>query len=446
MDEFSFAVPELSADPLSHHSKRVGLGTFTWNLIDNAPKPIVIPPVVSTVHPKLAVDDYLRYRRDPLFLFKTTSVCENCFLAYADIAVADMRQPILMPGDHADFVPTSGAAGQLTISQLRKQRGTALNRKRVQKAGRKSLRRSSVKSDFTPTPAGEMPEGMPPDRLQFDKDVGKAPGLDNFSRIDLDTLPEEQRHSVMQRRGVTQRSEGGYSSPPASAYQENDVDDVVPPAPSRSLTDEELLAKQGQSRVRIPPKSDPLYHVVKTDKDIRIAPSYKLPELRGAQREQRQLLQSVRSGGGAGGSERESGRRSGRRGSDKLRPYAKSQVLKHTNGTMVIRARRSLIEGTRASGRSNMSARSGYTEGSAGYEDVADISNLSESALEHRNFLMETLKQVKRQLEVPETLLTGPIDDGMDSGRSRSGRRSSGKVTARSNRSGDEDTKDEIRM
>ena len=32
-------------------------------------------------------------------------------------------------------------------------------------------------------------------------------------------------------------------------------------------------------------------------------------------------------------------------------------------------------------------------------------SGLMITAMEHRTFLMETLKQVKRQLEVPETLL-----------------------------------------
>ena len=45
-----------------------------------------IPPIIARAHPKLTPDDYRRYRRDPLFLYKTMTVCEDCFLVYAEVA------------------------------------------------------------------------------------------------------------------------------------------------------------------------------------------------------------------------------------------------------------------------------------------------------------------------------------------------------------------------
>jgi hypothetical protein len=321
-DEFSFAVPELSTDPLSQHEKKVGLGSHTWASIDNAPKPVVVPPVIGAVHPKLAVDDYLRYRRDPLFLFKTTAVCESCYLVYADIAVKEMEQPLLMPGDHDTGMGAGSSLRRagMSISQLRKRRGAAA-RRAVQASGRRHAKSGGAArrrgkgptrgdAQFVPTPPGKMPAGMPPDILQFDKDIGrKAPGLDTFERIDLETLPEEQRESVRRRAG------------PGSAFG----------------PDDEASGAGSRSRVRIPPKSDPLYHVVKMDRDIGDAPSYKLPELRGAQREQQRLHASRRSGGGS--------KRGGRRA---MRPYSTPQKLKHANGTMIIRARSNLLDGASA--------------------------------------------------------------------------------------------------
>jgi hypothetical protein len=45
----------------------------------------VIPPVIRQVHPKLRIKGYTMYRNDPLFLHKTCQVCEDCFLAYANL-------------------------------------------------------------------------------------------------------------------------------------------------------------------------------------------------------------------------------------------------------------------------------------------------------------------------------------------------------------------------
>lgn len=59
-----------------------------------------IPPVIRQVHPKLRSKGYATYRDDPLFLLKTCSVCEDCFLAYADLTSTSfihMTRPVEPP-------------------------------------------------------------------------------------------------------------------------------------------------------------------------------------------------------------------------------------------------------------------------------------------------------------------------------------------------------------
>jgi hypothetical protein len=43
-----------------------------------------IPPVLRLTHPKMTCNEYKRYRRDPLFLYKQLYVCEDCWLVYAE--------------------------------------------------------------------------------------------------------------------------------------------------------------------------------------------------------------------------------------------------------------------------------------------------------------------------------------------------------------------------
>ncbi|CAM9723289.1 unnamed protein product, partial [Chrysoparadoxa australica] len=57
------------------------------------PESVTIPPVIRALHPKLAADSYSRHRNDPLFLYKTASVCEDCFLVYAELASLAFRAP-----------------------------------------------------------------------------------------------------------------------------------------------------------------------------------------------------------------------------------------------------------------------------------------------------------------------------------------------------------------
>ena len=49
---------------------------------------LVVPPMLRQAHPKLTVAAYRKYKRDPLFLYKTLDVCEDCFLFFAELTSA----------------------------------------------------------------------------------------------------------------------------------------------------------------------------------------------------------------------------------------------------------------------------------------------------------------------------------------------------------------------
>lgn len=64
-----------------------------------------IPPVIREFHPSLRVKGYAVYRNDPTFLLKTASVCETCFLSYAELTITSFVQlskRIIKTGDHEE--------------------------------------------------------------------------------------------------------------------------------------------------------------------------------------------------------------------------------------------------------------------------------------------------------------------------------------------------------
>lgn len=64
-----------------------------------------IPPVIREIHPSLRVKGYAVYRNDPTFLLKAASVCETCFLSYAELTVTSFVQlskRIIESGDNQE--------------------------------------------------------------------------------------------------------------------------------------------------------------------------------------------------------------------------------------------------------------------------------------------------------------------------------------------------------
>lgn len=77
----------------------VGFGNIIASQERNKNEPraidINLPPIIRKIHPKLALPVYKKYRKDPLFMYKTVAVCEDCFLVYAELAHTPYRSSIL---------------------------------------------------------------------------------------------------------------------------------------------------------------------------------------------------------------------------------------------------------------------------------------------------------------------------------------------------------------
>ena len=71
----------------------IGFGTLdkTTNGLSSQAEPIdlVIPPIIRKLHSRLKLSGYYRYRNDPLFLHRTCSVCDSCFLSYANLVTSE---------------------------------------------------------------------------------------------------------------------------------------------------------------------------------------------------------------------------------------------------------------------------------------------------------------------------------------------------------------------
>ncbi len=70
----------------------VGFGSLKKRKVDDiCDDDIVIPPVIRHLHPRLKVEGYRMFRTDPLFLHKTSQVCEECFLSYAKLVTTSFQ-------------------------------------------------------------------------------------------------------------------------------------------------------------------------------------------------------------------------------------------------------------------------------------------------------------------------------------------------------------------
>ncbi|ETV95537.1 hypothetical protein, variant [Aphanomyces invadans] len=52
---------------------------------------VTIPPMLRSLHPHLTVDEFARFSHDPVFLYKTTAVCTDCFLVFADYSTSALE-------------------------------------------------------------------------------------------------------------------------------------------------------------------------------------------------------------------------------------------------------------------------------------------------------------------------------------------------------------------
>lgn len=98
-----------------------------------------IPPIIRYLHPKLTAKSFVRCRKDPLFLYKTVSVCENCYLVYAEFATM-----LLRIGQDLTKLLRPDPAGIAAIQSASLKRPTSADWRSVSSVQKGSPDRSSV--------------------------------------------------------------------------------------------------------------------------------------------------------------------------------------------------------------------------------------------------------------------------------------------------------------
>jgi len=136
-----------------------------------------IPPLLRSIHPKLAAHDYRRYKRDPLFLFKKVSVCENCYLVFAEIAGAVLdAEPSKTLASKSSLRASSTNASWLSESARRRRRDKEKRSRRLRAGSAPGKKGSRTASGSQATAAsgslqsgrmfGQMPSTAPAPKIK----------------------------------------------------------------------------------------------------------------------------------------------------------------------------------------------------------------------------------------------------------------------------------------
>lgn len=67
-------------------------------MISNLSIEVTIPPAIRFLHPTLTDTDFMRYKKDPIFLYQNAPMCENCYLVYADYSMSTLESNLLHRG------------------------------------------------------------------------------------------------------------------------------------------------------------------------------------------------------------------------------------------------------------------------------------------------------------------------------------------------------------
>lgn len=331
-----------------------GLGGKTWSDIERMSVPLEMAPVITQLHKKLALEDYKRYKHDPLFLYKTAQVCEECYLVYADVATFDVQGPVLIPGltEANGFKMKPGTGGR--VSSLTGTRAMTANPRARTSASTAPRRRKTVNKK-TQRPKSTEPGTQKADSLDkmLQTMTNKKPTVAQFARIENSTHVQ----------ATAARND---------AYQE------------------EAFFREVYRRPHVP-KGDPLQHMIDSKRDIANAPT--LPKVK---KKKTLRLSSQRS---------------------RLMPYTTVQELVvfergKARKTGKTRSRRSPLRraGQRTTTASSMDDTNDFTlPSTAGPanedESQRELESYTKSAEDHREFLLDILQQTKDQLQQPAALL-----------------------------------------
>ena len=427
---------------------------------------LVIPPVLRIAHPNMAAAEYRRYRRDPLFLYKSTMICEDCWLVYAETSgasstslggsggVSSMLSSLSMSRsmDSRRLSPLSRRGGGRGDGhgQSRREResaaaekaAAAAARRKRQKAKRNRSRQmeggDSGRLGQLMTPGPGIPpritlEDLGPDGLNM-SGTGGSSVLEQIAR-----QGQSQSRQFGQSRGSSMLSSAGSmmggenGAPPPQGVQ------AVPEAFRQTLQErEDAFFRELYQNPNLQ-RGHPLSHMVVGAAKIR-AHQQQMAEFQ-------QNLGAEMMGGMGGGSTPAPApapkQRAKSPGSPKTAekiaasPYARLQMLAGKAPPMAApssggkkkksqqqKEREAIQRGTGPGGLDEAGSGSRLGGGGGGGEHhMVNEANLgfvteedmSASASAHRDFLLQTLRNVRDQLSNPSPLIIAGMDEESNS-------------------------------
>lgn len=164
-----------------------------------------IPPIIRYLHPKLAAKSFVRCRKDPLFLYKTVSVCENCYLVYAEFATM-----LLRVGQDLTKLLRPDPAGIAAIQSASLRRPTSADWRSVSTVQKGSPERSSVgKSGLFTLSAHDSEYEKSSNHIQAKLNAIGLRSSDTRSQPDIPAIVRNSEESHTVHRSVSESGLAG---------------------------------------------------------------------------------------------------------------------------------------------------------------------------------------------------------------------------------------------
>lgn len=162
-----------------------------------------IPPPIRFIHPKLSYNNYVKYCKDPLFLYKSVGICEECFLKYAEYSDGSMPKPEPSPSIYTD-------------SQLSKEELKAIRERRLESLKDKSLWSPLFSTETNSNNQTKSKYAGP--TTEFGKMATKRPTI---PQSNTDYITNNTHYQSGSNTANTRYDTGNSSSASTSYYQSN---------------------------------------------------------------------------------------------------------------------------------------------------------------------------------------------------------------------------------
>ena len=377
-----------------------------------------VPPILRYLHPKLSGSAYGKCCKDPLFLYKTATVCEPCYLVFAEFVTMLLR----MGGDLSKLLTPDPAAVNMSGSLAGDSMFTKSTSKPSEADWRamSTLNRSSSdmdssgmrkSKDFNPSAQHRQAKATAIGLRTSDSAVGAKPKMPRAVRQTKDLGPlqghsyssdSHTQHSLGRSMNMSQAS---YTTP--SSFEENDEIRTMVAERERNFFKEISMNPQLKDQ-------HPLMHLISAQQKLKIVDEQSGVLMSAAAKSKKSMF----------------GTRYGKQGEDKYEQYGvyaqeqpyimKGKLIKPSEwrrqkdekiaALQAIKQERLRKKAARKAEMAMTGAGSQGGDGEvkhlAGDGDISlvsatgqsDVVDNSKSAKKHRDFLRDTLQEVETEM------------------------------------------------